>query len=95
MYTVGSVFYGIYFYVAFPMFYRCVSSPDLSLCASHSHHASYSIDEDVSDRWTVARTATDSLAACMLVTIFLDLWRITLNGISFDTGANTLSFIAP
>lgn len=62
MYTIGSVIYGIYFIVAFPMVAR--------------------LDEDVSKPWTLAQAATDSLAACMLVTILLDLWRITVGGIS-------------
>lgn len=58
MYTVGSVFYGIYFYISFPMFAR--------------------VGEE--GNWDTTRAALDSLAACMLVTIGLDLWRIVLGG---------------
>lgn len=65
MYTVGSVFYGIYFYVSFPMFAR--------------------IDEKVDSKakpkefgWTATQAALDSFAACMIVTLLLDLWRLSL-----------------
>ncbi|CAG9467838.1 unnamed protein product [Pedinophyceae sp. YPF-701] len=57
MYSVGSLFYAIYFFVSFPIYYY--------------------IDESVqkkSDWWGVAK---DALAAGMLVTILLDLWRVT------------------
>jgi len=57
MYIYGSAFYGIYFYVSFPMFYR--------------------IDEH-KEKWSISRCIIDSLAACMLVTIILDLTRLAL-----------------
>lgn len=67
MYTVGSLFYAIYFFVTFPMFYR--------------------IEEDPSDkRWTLWQTALDALAAGMLVTILLDVWRLGLGPIVFVEG---------
>jgi hypothetical protein len=44
--------------------------------------------------WTIKETAIDSLAACMIVTIFLDLWRLTLKSMDFETGISTLSFLA-
>ncbi len=56
MYTVGSVFYGIYFYVSFPMFARVGETR----------------------RWTAQEALLDSLAACMAVTVLLDLWRLVL-----------------
>jgi len=56
MYTVGSVFYGWYFYVAFPMFFE--------------------VDEKPGRAWTIWQTAVNSLAACMIVLIFLDLTRL-------------------
>jgi len=102
MYTVGSVFYGIYFYVAFPMFYRYRSStPASSSCKSASltrvantvESTIYRLDEDVADRWSVSRAAIDSLAASMIVTIFLDLWRLTLVAFHIDTGVNSLPFL--
>lgn len=61
MYTVGSLFYAIYFFVSFPMFFR--------------------MDEAPSKKWTASEAAFDSLAAGMLVTILLDLWRITFGGL--------------
>ena len=62
MYTHGSLFYAIYFFVSFPMFYR--------------------MDESGTQKWTAGDAALDSLAACMLVTILLDLWRITFGAIN-------------
>jgi len=56
MYTVGSVFYGWYFYVAFPMFFE--------------------VDEKPGRAWTLWQTAINSLGACMIVLIFLDLTRL-------------------
>mmetsp|Transcript_26411 Transcript_26411/g.78431 ORF Transcript_26411/g.78431 Transcript_26411/m.78431 type:complete len:159 (-) Transcript_26411:275-751(-) len=61
MYTIGSLFYAIYFFVSFPMFFR--------------------IDEDAPPRgktWSLGEVAVDGLGASMLVTILLDLWRISL-----------------
>lgn len=55
MYTIGSLFYAIYFFVSFPAFYV--------------------MDESVR-KWSLVRAVTDSLAAGMLVTILLDLWRL-------------------
>eukprot|EP01117_Protostelium_nocturnum_P008582 TRINITY_DN3081_c0_g1_i1.p1 TRINITY_DN3081_c0_g1~~TRINITY_DN3081_c0_g1_i1.p1 ORF type:complete len:293 (+),score=78.39 TRINITY_DN3081_c0_g1_i1:88-966(+) len=64
MYLIGSAFYGIYFYVSFPMFYR--------------------LDEDPAKKWTVKESAIDGLAAAMLVTILLDLWRLFLGNVVGD-----------
>ena len=58
MYTVGSVFYGIYFFVSFPMFARVGEARP----------------------WTAAEALADALAACMAVTLLLDLWRLALAG---------------
>ena len=55
MYRVGSLFYGIYFLVSFPVFFR--------------------LDEGHAP-WSLAQTAGSSLAACMLVTLLLDFWRL-------------------
>ena len=62
MYTVGSLFYAIYFFVSFPMFFRIDEVPGKR-------------------RWTASETALDALAASMLVTIVLDLWRISFGNI--------------
>merc|ERR1711976_1122977 len=67
MYSVGSLFYAIYFFVSFPMFYR--------------------MDEDPKRRWTISEAAFDALAAGMLVTILLDLWRISYGSILEDVPA--------
>lgn len=63
MYSVGSLFYAIYFFVSFPMFYRMDES---TRSASH-----YSL-------W---RSIVDSLGASMLVTLLLDIWRISFGAI--------------
>lgn len=76
MYTVGSLFYAIYFFVSFPWFFL--------------------MDEDVVTGprprrpWTVGQAATDALAASMLVTILLDLWRLGMGPI-IDVGAAPVS----
>ena len=62
MYTVGSLFYAIYFFVSFPMFFRIDEQPGKR-------------------RWTAGEAALDALAASMLVTIILDLWRISFGSI--------------
>ncbi len=56
MYSIGSLFYAIYFFVSFPAFYV--------------------MDEYPRQRWTLLGAARDALAAGMLVTILLDLWRL-------------------
>lgn len=56
MYSMGSLFYAIYFFVSFPVFYV--------------------MDEFPRHKWTLVRAASDALAAGMLVTILLDLWRL-------------------
>uniref|UniRef100_A0A7S2QSM8 Cycloeucalenol cycloisomerase n=1 Tax=Chlamydomonas chlamydogama TaxID=225041 RepID=A0A7S2QSM8_9CHLO len=62
MYTIGSLFYAIYFFVSFPLFYIMDEDPKVK-------------------KWTAWQAAVDSLAASMLVTILLDLWRISYGGI--------------
>uniref|UniRef100_A0A061R6G1 Cycloeucalenol cycloisomerase n=1 Tax=Tetraselmis sp. GSL018 TaxID=582737 RepID=A0A061R6G1_9CHLO len=74
MYSVGSLFYAIYFFVSFPMFFR--------------------MDEPPSRKWTVPEAALDSLAAGMLVTILLDLWRISFGGIVDSPLAGPPSWMA-
>jgi len=60
MYLIGSAFYGIYFYISFPMFFRMDEHGKL---------------------WTLSKTIFDALAAAMLVTIFLDIWRLCIGGV--------------
>lgn len=70
MYTIGSLFYAIYFFVSFPMFFM--------------------MDEDASRRkWTLGQATVDSLAASMLVTMVLDLWRLGIGSIVDDGGGKT------
>ena len=115
-YTVGSIVYGIYFIVSFPMFFRLdEDASDEAVAASATTGAVTINDVAVSPeplrrrrgrsaskasisqrdavasarfgrvvvastvvrRWSVERTAIDSLGACMLVTIMLDLFRIS------------------
>lgn len=66
MYTVGSLFYAIYFFVSFPAFFI--------------------MDESLR-KWSLARAASDSLAAGMLVTILLDFWRLAVGPL--DSGGLT------
>lgn len=62
MYSIGSLFYAIYFFVSFPMFYR--------------------MDEEGGKKgYGVWRVMVDALAAGMLVTILLDLWRLRIGHI--------------
>jgi cycloeucalenol cycloisomerase len=67
MYTVGSLFYAIYFWVSFPLFMR-IDEHEWGTAAAKS-------------RWTLRNVALDALAAGMLVTILLDAWRLAVGGI--------------
>lgn len=69
MYTIGSLFYAIYFFVSFPMFYRIDEHPKAK-------------------KWTISQICFDSLAAGMLVTLWLDTWRISFGGIVGSQGAS-------
>lgn len=79
MYSVGSLFYALYFFVSFPWFFAMDEDED---------NEDESEDEDKrekkekkSERWSLGRAATDALAAGMLVTILLDAWRLLFGGI--------------
>jgi cycloeucalenol cycloisomerase len=72
--TVGSVFYGIYFMIGFPMFFALdeyISSKVPS--TSSAPHASRD------SLWYVVQNA---LAAVALVTLLLDIWRLALGELS-------------
>lgn len=148
MYTVGSIVYGIYFIVSFPMYYRldenevpdeaaggkgaaaAVEAPSQgraigagagdgkSSSSSRSRSRSATprsrkagakasvADSTAADAggiselraaahahatrrfesWSLSRVAIDSLAGCMLVTILLDLWRISYNAAAGKPG---------
>ncbi len=120
MYTIGSVVYGIYFYVSVSLllqfFFSCSfrAAYHVRVCARTCVRACcacacvfalqvsfpmfYRIMEDegarttlkkkagdvavvASGTWTASRAALDALAASMIVTIFLDLWRLVLGGL--------------
>ena len=101
LYTVGSVVYGLYFVVSFPMYARldeyaeaegvpaaAAGGEEAAPAAAPRRRRSLSIatrrgalpaalaDAPRERAWTLSATCIDSLAACMLVTILLDLWRL-------------------
>ncbi len=67
--TVGSVVYGIYFIVGFPMFFA-IDEPTDNPRATEQPRKS-----------TVYEVALNSLAATAIVTLLLDLWRMYLGNI--------------
>ena len=71
MWTVGSVFYAIYFTVSFPMYYRLDEDlrPGTELRG-----------------WSLSRTFFDVCAAGMICTQLLDVWRLAFGPI-FDVAA--------
>ena len=114
LYTAGSVIYGLYFVVSFPMFYRIDELParqasTSSIGSSPAAAALFSRGRDVKPErensdlkeklslssesatgsvpsasgvrgggvWSSERALLDSLAACMVVTVLLELWRLS------------------
>lgn len=61
MYSLGSLFYAIYFFVSFPVFFW--------------------MDEEVGQTWSLVRAVNESLASGMLVTLFLDFWKLAVGGL--------------
>jgi len=79
MYSVGSLFYAIYFFVSFPWFFAMDEDEgDEGEGRRGGKEKGEGIKEQ---RWSVSRAATDALAAGMLVTILLDAWRLLFGGI--------------
>jgi cycloeucalenol cycloisomerase len=83
LYTVGGIVYGLYFVVSFPMFARLdedvveVEAPRRAGKAGGGGGGDAATGGDRRAHvWTLRQTLLDSLAACMLVTILLDLWRL-------------------
>ena len=70
MYSVGSLFYALYFFVSFPWFFAMDEEEEGEGGRSRR-----------GDKWTLRRAATDALAAGMLVTMLLDAWRLGVGGI--------------
>jgi cycloeucalenol cycloisomerase len=78
MYTVGSLFYAIYFWVSFPLFMR-IEEEEYGTANARR-------------RWSLGSVALDALAAGMLVTILLDAWRLAFGGIvAVDDGGAMLA----
>ena len=73
MFTVGSLFYALYFTVSFPWFF--------AMDEGAGWEGEKPPPPPRSARWSPARAATDALAACMLVTMALDAWRLGVGGI--------------
>ena len=69
---VGSLFYAIYFFVSFPMFFRI----------DEDDNRDPAIKSSAKKTWTSWNCFLDSLAASMLVTIILDLWRLVYGPIA-------------
>ena len=83
MYTVGCIIYGLYFIVSFPMFYRLDEPIDeitTSTIKKDNNKLSIII-KSIPNNFTLQQTIFDSLAAGMLVTILLELWRLMYLGL--------------
>ena len=82
LYTAGSVIYGLYFIVSFPMFYRLDENTDHASTeqskSCFKDHSSSPLRHACKCRgtWSLEKTLIDSLAACMIVTILLEMWRL-------------------
>ena len=86
---IGSLFYAIYFFVSFPMFYRI-----------DEYHSAKHASKVKNMGWTLSEIVLDSLAAGMIVTIILDLWRLFLGPLidpnlvpKFLTSSDTLPWL--
>eukprot|EP00887_Chlorella_sp_A99_P005552 scaffold1.g5552.t1 len=84
MYTVGSLFYAIYFFVSFPMFFRMDEEPRASRALWRIAHQF----NRAAKHYTLWRAAVDALAAGMLVTCLLDFWRISFGSIVDGQGGS-------
>lgn len=90
--TIGSVVYGIYFIVSFPMFLRLDEEHDggggQAAAAGAINEGAARAKPAFEPCWTWQRAAIDSLGAAMLVTIMLDMWRILVGKVYGGQGAN-------
>lgn len=77
MYSVGSLFYALYFFVSFPWFFAMDEDEDVD----EDDEGAGEKKSEQQRRWSLGRAATDALAAGMLVTILLDAWRLLFGGI--------------
>jgi cycloeucalenol cycloisomerase len=81
-YTLGSAFYGIYFIVSFPMFYRV------------DEKVGQHLEGAVVQPHSLHQTVFESLGTCMLVLILLDACRLAL-GIEFTMGGQGYYLFQP
>jgi cycloeucalenol cycloisomerase len=95
--TVGSVFYGMYFMVGFPMFFALDES--IPVGQDQASNISLSRATPVVRKSVVTVTVwyvtQNALAAVALVTLFLDLWRLALGGVSSAQGLGDPSLRLP
>ncbi|KAF6004154.1 Cpi1p [Cyanidiococcus yangmingshanensis] len=86
MVLFGSAFYGLYFIVSFPMYYRLDEVDEMT-------RVPLKRDEkrllSAASRWTLGQVILDALAAAMIVTILLDIWRLAIGGIGKGLRAPT------
>lgn len=88
MYSVGSLFYAIYFFVSFPWFFAMDEEEEDEEQENEANGGERGrggkeekLKREKQQRWSLGRAATDALAAGMLVTILLDAWRLLFGGI--------------
>lgn len=86
---IGSVVYGLYFLVGFPMFYSLDEPPALAM---PSEHRSSGPEEDTQNyqTHTLSDVVVNALAATAIVTLLLDLWRLFLGSI-YHIGKSSIS----
>jgi len=88
MYTVGSLFYALYFWVSFPLFMRIDehewAGKESGSGGGGGPGGGGGGGGGDGDRWGLGAVALDALAAGMLVTILLDAWRLVVGGIVDD-----------
>jgi cycloeucalenol cycloisomerase len=94
--TVGSVVYGIYFMVGFPMFFALdeCSPANAGATSALSAEKEQPPPAPADPRCTMWYATQNSLAAVALVTLLLDLWRLFIGDIyGFKGGAIGVPFI--
>ncbi len=81
MWVIGSVFYGIYFVLSYPMFYRIDEEVvKVKTDAVVSPHHPY--------RFTLGNVFKDAFAWGMATTIMLDLWRLGMGSLNGPAAPN-------
>jgi cycloeucalenol cycloisomerase len=89
MVWIGSAFYGLYFVVSFPMYYRIDEDEVPAVRFDEYRRPAQGKKRPASaTRWTLSQVALDALAAAMLVTLLLEAWRLAIGGIHEDIYAD-------